>query len=519
MSVASFQLTLRNIFSIYGKRLLELLSVFITVPLVTGHFGLELVGIWLLVTQFSQHIVLLEVGLNTSTTRFLARFRAKNDLEAASIFLSSSVLTLILIGMIVVLASPLIASGFVSMFEVPNELVSEIVWVIVIATVSSGLGLFLRSGNAMLTSMSRFDVVASWEMLVLVTRLCLIVIAFTWFDPNFLILALLTFIPALLGNIMIFLAGRSLTSDLLITRKLIKTSALTQLFSVSGAALVISLSAIILRQSSPMLVGWSVGLEQVALLGFPILIVFSVMPFVSVAATLISPVASQLDALGDHETLYHLTAISARYVLFISCLIWCGFYYLGYEIFSLWLSGPKMSSEQLRQISDNVVVIFAGFVICSPGFIFRELLIAVGWHWKVAVGEIIGAVIGVLLGYILMVSSGLGVKGMAIGIAFALLLRGLGFLTIQSAKYFKKSFAALIQSLFWRPIILVGAAVLVTEVLSGAFYVEISALLLNITKITIISLTSLIGAWFFIVDANHKFAFWQHFKNRSWKSK
>ena len=171
MSNIAFELTVKNILSIYGKRLLELLSVLVTVPIITGHFGLELMGIWLLVTQLSQHIVLLEVGLNTSTTRFLARFRAKKDLTMASIYLSSSVLTLITIGFIVVMLSPLIASGFASIFLIPQDLVSEIVWAVVVATVASGLGLFLRSGNAMLASKSRFDVIAFWETLVLAIRL------------------------------------------------------------------------------------------------------------------------------------------------------------------------------------------------------------------------------------------------------------------------------------------------------------------------------------------------------------
>jgi O-antigen/teichoic acid export membrane protein len=504
MSNISFGLTVKNILSIYGKRLLELLSVLVTVPIITGHFGLELMGIWLLVTQLSQHIVLLEVGLNTSTTRFLARFRAKKDLTMASIYLSSSVLTLITIGFIVVMLSPLIASGFASIFLIPQDLVSEIVWAVVVATVASGLGLFLRSGTAMLASKSRFDVIAFWETLVLAIRLVLIVIAFTWYDPNFFVLGLITFVPPLLGNIMIFLAGRRVSSDMTISRHFIKMSALTQLFSMSGAALLISMSAVILRQSSPMLLGWSIGLEQIALLAFPILIVFSVMPFVTVGATLISPVASQLDALDEHEKLYNLSVIVVRYVLFIACIIWSGFYYLGYEIFTLWLGGPKVDAAALMQISDNVILIFTGFVICSPGFIFRQLLIAVGRHWQVAFGEIIGALIGVSLGYILMVVSGLGVLGMTIGIATAFVVRGLGFLTVQCARYFEIPYVELVSNCFGRPIIVITVALILTESLLVVLSNYYSVTFLNVVSFINILFISLIGAWFWIIDPNHK---------------
>ena len=100
----------------------------ITVPIITRHFGLELMGIWLLATQLSQHIFLLEFGFNTSLTRFLSRYRAKNDLITASMYLSTSILFLQVIGITVIIFSPLIATLFDKMFSFPPELRNQVYW-------------------------------------------------------------------------------------------------------------------------------------------------------------------------------------------------------------------------------------------------------------------------------------------------------------------------------------------------------------------------------------------------------
>ncbi len=51
--------TIKNVFSTWAQKFLAIIVMLITVPIITRHFGLELIGIWLLATQLSQHIFLL----------------------------------------------------------------------------------------------------------------------------------------------------------------------------------------------------------------------------------------------------------------------------------------------------------------------------------------------------------------------------------------------------------------------------------------------------------------------------
>ncbi len=505
MSIYSFKQTLNNIFSTWGKRLLDILVILITVPIITRHFGLELMGIWLLATQLSQHIFLLELGFNTSLTRFLSRYRAKNDLNSASIYLSTSIIFLFIIGIIVILLSPLIASVFEKIFLLPSELKDQVYWLIILVTSLTGINLSMRTGVGMLSSKHLFNRIAFWESVALLLRLILILFCFYFFDPDFVQLALITFLPTLFGNLMIFFEGCKVNTDLKFSKDLITSKVIKRMVSISGAAFVITIAAVIVRQSSSMLAGWKIGVDQVATLAFPILIVFAMMPFISIAATLMSPVASQMDAENKHKAFYDLYVVIGRYVFSMVTLIVVGFYFLGDILFDLWLGGPKVDSNALNEITNNVVIIFTGVALAVPGFILRQILIAVGMHWNAAFGEIIGASIGVFFGYMLMVYTGLGTSGMAIGISIAFIIRGAFFNTIQGAKYFSVSFFKITLDSMQVPIILI----LITLIISKTLLVIISFEIIypdyyNLVNFIVLSLLWIIGFWFMIVDKNHK---------------
>jgi len=493
-----------NVFAIWTNRILAILVVLVTIPIITRHFGLELMGVWLLVTQFTQHLMLLELGLNTSLTRFISRYRGKNDLVGASRYLSSSIFVLTGIGGILIVLSPLLALGFLAAFQLPSELEDQVYWLVLLATLATGISLPLRTGIGMLSSVHRFDRISIWESLVLVVRLGLVLICFNWFNPDLLLLGLISFIPILLGNMLIFNDGWKANIDLTVSRRLITKKVLRHMLSVCGASVVITLSVVVVRQSSPMLVGWGIGIDQVATLAFPILIVSTVMPFMGVANTLIAPIASQLDAGKNRELLYRLYTMAGRYVFSMALLVLMGFYYLGHSLLDLWLSGPKVDGDTLHDMSKALVVIFAGFVIATPGFIVREVLMAVGRHWQAASSEVLGSLMGVIVGYWLMMGMNLGVMGMAMGISLAFIVRGAGFLAMRGAKYFAISYLKLLSDSMGRPIVISGLAMLVSQLsviwVPQSFGTGLSELI----SFIIVCLIWASGVWLWIVESEHK---------------
>ena len=493
-----------NVISMWSQRIVGILVMLVTTPIITRHFGLELMGVWLLVTQYVQHMTLLELGLNTSLTRFLARHRASGDVKAASCYLSASVFTLLVIGSLVVLTAPFLAQGFQSVFKLPPGIDTQVYWLVLLASLTVGLNLPLRTGVGMLSSRHHFNRLAMWETLVLVTRLILVLVCFLLFEPSLLVLGLISFAPTLLGNLMLFRDGRRANPDLVIKRNLVLRQDLIAMFSVSGAAVVITLSAVLVRQSSPMLVGFQLGVELVAVLAFPILIVSAVMPFVGVANRLIGPVASQLAACGKQEALYKVGTIACKYVLSLGFLSLAGFYYLGHPLLDLWLGGPKVDDKALHLMANILVIIFSGFVLAIPGFILREILMVVGKHWHAAGAEVLGSMLGVAVGFGLMIETQLGVMGMAIGIWLAFVIRGAGFLMTRGAAYFSVPYLRLMADCAGRPLGIAGLMIFASETFSNHVLQDANVWLLGSVSFGTAVVIWFVGVWSWVIDPDHK---------------
>jgi O-antigen/teichoic acid export membrane protein len=493
-----------NVVSIWSQHVVGVIVAIVTIPIITRHFGLEIIGIWLLVTQYVQHLTILELGLNSGLTRYLARYRAVGDINTASRYLSTSVLVLLIIGCFIIIGAPIMAQGLQVVFRLPSENAEHLYWLALMASITVGVSLPLRSGIGMLSSLHHFESIAKWEILALAVRLILVLICFKWFNPNLLLLGLITFGPNILGSLMLFLSGRRVTQDLTIDRDLISRQVLTQIFSLSGATLVLTISAIVVRQSSPMLVGYQLGVESVAILSFPILIVSMVMPFLGVANRLIGPAASQLAVNNNKKALYDLSTTVARYVISVGLLICLFLNYSGYLLLDLWLGGASVSDDALHQMAGILVIVFAGFALATPGFIIREVLVSVGDHWNAAKSDILGSILGVAFGFWLMSELNLGVNGMAVGVAIAFLIRGAGLLMVRGARHFSIRYLRILYDCTAKPLILIVAVIFVTEILSSQLATFVITVPSSVTSFCMSFVLWCFGNWRHVVTPEHK---------------
>ena len=493
-----------NVLSIWGQRLGGIIVALVVTPIITRHFGLELVGIWLLVSQFVQHLSLIELGLNSSLTRFLARYRADGDLKEASRYLSASVISLSFLGLLILLFSPLLAKTFVLMFNLSKVAVEQAYLLVLVALVYVAISLPLRTAKGMLSSLHRFERVAMWNVHVLVIRLLLVLICFQWFDPDLLMLGLITFAPMILGDLMMYRDGRHRNQDLLISHSLLSRRVFVQMFSITGSALVITLAGMMTRQTSPMLVGYQYGAAVVAVLALPLMIASAVTPILGVASRLIAPIASQLAASDSKNVLYGFTVIASRYVFSLALLVMVGSYYLGYPFFKIWLEGSKIDDDILYRMSSILFVIFAGIAFATPGFVMRSILISVGRHWQAAVAEILGAFIGIVVGIWLMIATNLGVVGMAVGISIAFVVRGAGFLMFRGANYFSVSYFRLMFDCIAKPVVIVILAIVSSQFgLAWKGYPQ-GMWMVGLVPFFIAFTIWVFGVWFWILETDHK---------------
>ena len=83
-----------NVIAIWIQRIVNMLVPLFSIPLIAQTYGIEQLAIWLLVLQLSRHLGLLNLGLNNSLVRILAKPAFEDDKEELSKILSTTLITL-----------------------------------------------------------------------------------------------------------------------------------------------------------------------------------------------------------------------------------------------------------------------------------------------------------------------------------------------------------------------------------------------------------------------------------------
>ena len=442
----------RNVLFIWANRSLGIVAPLLVTPIITHHFGPILTGVWLLATQLASHLMLLDAGFANSLIRYLARQRALNDDNVASEFLATAFIALICVGLLLLLAMPFLRNLFLKSFDIAPENAADAGYLVMLTVAYVALSLPLRIGYGILSSAHRFDRIQMWEGAGIALRIVLVLTVFGWAEPSLFDLGLIVYGTTLGGVLALFVDGMRQNSAWSIHPSHASKQALAGLGSMGGAALMVTFAQVVLTQGVSIVTGYSLGTGAVVILAFPIMIFLSLTPFFQTFPALLSPIAAALAARGQAEELYGSFLTTARYLASAALLVSIALATGGYAAMTLWLQGPKLKAEDIHTMAVVVTIIFGGYALAIAAPLGRAVLTSVGRHWQAAWIDIATAVAGIVVGYVLMTMTEVGVTGMAVGVAFALLLRGLVFFPLQLSRYFNTNVLSMLARILGRPL-------------------------------------------------------------------
>jgi O-antigen/teichoic acid export membrane protein len=499
--VPSIRQTGINILVMWISRLLAILAPLITTPIITKYYGIEKLGVWLLIVQYTSFLQLLDLGLNTSLGRFLARYGALGDKERMSRYLSTCFLFLCGIGALVVLLSPLVALGFYSSFDFKPVMRQDVIWAVILVSATIGLGMPFRTGTGLLFSRHYFDRIALWEGVSLLVRLSLTIAIFLYIPGlGLVVLGMVVFVPNLIQNLVLFIEGMRHNSGLKVSVSRITGNYAAEMFSLSASSIVITLATVVLLQGAGFLVGKKLGLESVVLLTLPLQVLNGIMSFINIP--LISPVASQLDAASEKPRLYQIYKTTANYTLSITLIMFILLHFVSFSLFRLWLGRTNMfSMEQFHVMANVLDIVLAGYCMCVVSIHGRYLLNAVGKHWWASLSELMSSGIGILSGLALMVYTRAGVSGMAVGISVAFAIRGLIAIPNICTRYLGVNYLGFMKDLIGKPLLIAAVALVATELVPVGIGSELVS---SIFKAGIASSLWVMGSWVLVVEPVHK---------------
>ena len=111
----------RNVLTTYLTMVVSAAQVLLITPLLVRGLGPERYGIWSLVASFGLFAVLLDLGLASATTRYVAHYEELGDRPLLARTINVSFWILLGLGTLVLLAGVVFAPLFPKLFSVPGE--------------------------------------------------------------------------------------------------------------------------------------------------------------------------------------------------------------------------------------------------------------------------------------------------------------------------------------------------------------------------------------------------------------
>jgi O-antigen/teichoic acid export membrane protein len=477
-----------------GGRTISLLVAVFAMPYVIRHLGPDRFGLlslaWIVVGYFA----LLDLGIGTATTKFVAEFLGKGNPDAVPKVVWTAVITQLCLGTVggILLAatSPLLADR---VFKIPVELHSEARLVFLILAFSLPIDLANGSLQGVLAATQRFD---------LVNAIGIPSSALTYLIPV-AALALGCGLPAI---VLFLVAARlvavavsfvvcarlypSLTARVRFDRRLVR-----QLVGFGGWVTVSGAVNPILVYFDRFLIGALISIAGIGYYTPPYMIStkLSIIP-ASLIATLF-PAFSASAGRGDTEWIRSALVRSLKFLLLVVGLIAVLLFFFAHPILQLWL-GTRYAAEGTIVLQILTAGVLMNSLANVPGF----LLLAMGRPDICAKFHLLELPFHMILAWFLVVHFGLAGAALAwtirVSVDFLLLI-------IAASRVTHTSYRLFLGRDFRRSVVTLGALAVSLALVWGT----VPTLVDRACCSAIIGAAVALGAWQYILSAEEKWQF------------
>jgi O-antigen/teichoic acid export membrane protein len=498
----------RNTIVGWSEMILRIGTVIVITPLLLSRLGREGYGVWLLVGQVIIYLSIVDLGVASSISRFVAKYNAKHDHKGVSRVVNSAIFLFLLSSIAIVVCTLAIWPYFASFFDLSEEYQDTAGWLVLL----TGLGLAatfpLRIGAGMLRGIHRPDLVYFLRAAGSVLKLVLIGIFFGWLRYESLILLAViniavTTVPSLL---MCRSAYKRFAGTVKLRRQYISLPNLKEIWSLSLSAVVVTLAALLLKQGQVMCVGKIINAKTVVLYGIPVsLLVFGIR-CISYVVAAFRPLASHMHALNESKRLKKLNIEGTKIAFTISLFIAVMATAFGYPLFRIWLPSQILSTQDFMVMANVLAIMAIGFAIGVPQNVTSIMLSGTDKHWFVAVVSLIASVIGLLVGVLLMASTNLGLYGMALGWASVFFIKGILIFPMSICRSLKIRLFSYIRQVYLPP--LASIAILIIVVYFVRYFFEVTSLLTLLCSMALCMAVYAIAVYLICFDKKQRVAVW-----------
>lgn len=432
----------KNALSNWANLLITLIISFFLAPFILKKIGNDFYGIWVLITQTTGYLWLLDFGVRESVIKYVAEYSEKKEFQSLNNILASSIRIYSIVCIVCVLTSCALSILFPYLFKIsPNSiLVARLV--VIITGIDIAQAFFFNVFTGILMGLQRYDIFSKVNIGFSLVRAFLTVL-FLNNGHGIVALAVIQLTMNFGTNLIVFvIAKKSLPIKLRMTRHLSEgRTTRKMILSYSLFVLINNLCVQAIFYSSNIIIAVFMPIANVTFFAIAGNLIEYMKKLIFTGTQVFAPLTSQLDAKQDPDTISNLLIIGTKFTLFLGLPVASVYIILGGHFIKLWMG------HEYSEISGMILSILAATTIFSiPHYTVQGILLGLNRHNILAYCRIVEAICNVFLSILLI--NKFGLIGVAVGSAIPHLIMVIIVLPliitrithIKIFEYFKKSY-------------------------------------------------------------------------------
>lgn len=402
-----------NAISNWASLFVQVAIGFFLTPFIIRHLGQSGYGVWVLVGSFIGYYGLLNLGVGSAITRYIARYSSQNESKSLNETANTALAMFCITGLIAIAVSFVIAGPLATFFKVAPEQVEEFKRIVVVLGIATGLSFPSGVFSAMITARERYVAVNIINISSTLLRTGLTV-AILVAGHGLAGIAYPTLAATVVSLIAVFCTAKSVVPEFRIQFGAARATTLKMLLVYGGYTTIIAVADILRLKIDSLVIGKMIGMAEVGIYGVAATLIHYMLSLVTSGMGVLTPRFTSLDGENNRE---ELKAIFLRALSISSCIA-CGVALLlvlfGQPFVFLWVGKEFIATVPVLSI---LAVSYAFALSQTPGI---SLMYALNKHRYYAAATMMEAIANVFLSILL--ARQYGIIGVALGTAIPMLV-------------------------------------------------------------------------------------------------
>jgi len=399
----------KNIFSNYVGLAGSVVIAFVLSPFLVHTLGDTKYGIWSLVSALTGYMALLDLGVSSAISKYVARYKALKDYKSLNKVIASGLVLMIAVGLLLVFLSPLLATAVVSLTKLEEPLASTVHTLILVASLD--ICVFVITGilGGCMFGFQRFEIINGVNLTVAFIKAILFYYALTHgFD--LVAMGLISLLGNIIAGICMFLSVTFIEPQVKIDLKKADRPTVVSIFHFGRFTFLSMLAMQLVYYSDAFVIGFFMSAAAITYYTIPWSLSEYTNKLTLAIAQTFTPVFSQQDATQGDVATYQTYVTGTKFMLFISNLLCVGVLVVGYYFLAIWM-GPTYAEKCGTILS----IMFLTQMVKGPQLLSYSILLATSRHRVFSLYNFGFSVLNLVLSIILIQSYGL--IGVAVGTA------------------------------------------------------------------------------------------------------